>query len=83
MYGRRLYESVLAADEKHTGITVHRVDGEYDHGTIVAQARVPILEGDDVERLSARVREVERRFVVRTLQALVHGRTPDGAPLID
>jgi phosphoribosylglycinamide formyltransferase-1 len=82
MYGRRVYESVLAAGENHTGVTVHRVDGEYDHGDIVAQVRVPILEGDDVESLSARVREVERRFVVQTLQALVHGRTPDGAPLI-
>ena len=79
MYGRRVYESVLAAGEEHTGVTVHQVDGEYDHGPIVAQTRVPILEGDDVESLSARVREVERKFLVETLQALIHGRTPNNA----
>jgi phosphoribosylglycinamide formyltransferase-1 len=73
MYGRRVYESVLAVGEEYTGVTVHQVDGEYDHGAVVAQTRVPILKGDDVESLSARVREVERKFLVETLQALVHG----------
>jgi len=79
MYGRRVYESVLAAGEVRTGVTVHQVDGEYDHGAIVAQIQVPILDGDDVERLSARVRAVERTFLVQTLQALVQGRTPNNA----
>lgn len=83
MYGRRLYESVLAAGEEQTGVTVHQVDGEYDHGPIVAQTRVPVLEGDDVESLSARVRAVERTFLVKTLQALVQGRTPDSAAQSD
>ena len=79
MYGRRVYEAVLAAGEEETGVTVHQVDGEYDHGPIVAQTRVSILKEDDVESLSARVRAVERRFLVQTLRALVQGRTPDSA----
>lgn len=40
---------------KVSGCTVHLVDEELDHGSIVAQTAVPVLEGDSVESLSARI----------------------------
>ena len=53
MYGERVHAAVLAAGERVTGVTVHLVDEEYDQGPIVAQAEVPVLEGDTVESLQA------------------------------
>ena len=74
MYGSRVHEAVLAAGEVETGVTVHLVDEEYDHGGIVAQCRVRVDPGDTVESLSARVLEREHEFLVETLQAIATGR---------
>src|ERR1700731_980289 len=37
MFGRHVHEAVLASGERASGITIHHVDDEYDHGAIVAQ----------------------------------------------
>lgn len=73
MFGARVHEAVLAARETETGVTVHLVDEEYDHGDIVAQCRVRVEQGDTVESLSARVLEREHEFLVETLQAIASG----------
>lgn len=44
---------------KVSGCTVHLVDNTVDGGPIVAQRTVPILDGDTVEKLSARILEQE------------------------
>ena len=59
MYGDRVHAAVLAAGERESGCTVHLVDDEYDHGPVLAQARVPVLPDDDVGALAARVFEAE------------------------
>ena len=73
LYGLFVHEAVLAAGEKTTGVTIHLVDDQYDHGPIVAQCEVPVLEGDTVESLSARVLEREHWFYVETLQRISSG----------
>lgn len=55
MYGLRVHEAVLRAGEAESGCTVHLVDDQYDHGRILAQARVPVLPGDTPETLRDRV----------------------------
>ena len=73
MYGRRVHEAVLDAGEAISGVTVHLVDAEYDHGPIVAQSEVPVIGGDTVESLGARVLEREHEFLVETLQRVAIG----------
>ena len=63
MYGHRVHEAVLASGARESGATVHLVDEVYDRGAILAQARVPVLPGDDPETLAARVLEVEHRLL--------------------
>ena len=77
MYGRRVHEAVLASGARESGATVHLVDEVYDRGTILGQARVPILPGDDAERLAARVLAVEHRL----LPAAVLAAAAAGAPV--
>ncbi len=43
-HGRHVHEAALTAGVKVSGCTVHFVDDEYDHGPIVAQRAVPVLE---------------------------------------
>jgi len=73
MFGDRVFEAVLAAGESESGASVHLVDGEYDTGVVVRQERVPILPGDTVESLKARVQACEREAVVTTLAAIASG----------
>ena len=73
MYGRRVHEAVLAAGDSITGATVHVVDSEYDHGPVVAQSQVPVLPGDTVESLRARVLQREHELLVETLQKVASG----------
>ena len=73
MYGRRVHEAVLAARDRETGVTIHVVDEEYDHGPIVAQVRIPVVKSDTVDTLTARVLEHEHRLLVETLGRIVSG----------
>lgn len=73
MYGRRVHEAVLAAGAPESGIVIHLVDEEYDHGAHLAQTVVPIVAGDGPEDLEARVRAAEPGFFVETLQKLSRG----------
>ena len=74
MYGSRVHAAVLAAGETETGVSVHLVDADYDTGPVVAQCRVPVLAGDSVETLAARVQKRERELVVETLAEAARAR---------
>lgn len=73
MYGRRVHEAVLAAGVAESGIVIHLVDEEYDHGAPIARAVVPIIAGDTAADLEARVRAAEPGFFVETLKQLSRG----------
>ena len=68
--GAHAIEDALAWGVKLTGCTVHLVDEEVDHGPIVAQEAVPVLDGDDPTTLHARIREVEHRLYPQAVRAL-------------
>lgn len=73
LVGAAVHRSVLAAGDAETGVTIHEVTSELDAGPILAQARVPVLPGDDPDALAARVLEEEHRLVVATLGSLAAG----------
>lgn len=73
-YGRRVYDAVLAAGVKITGATVHFTDDEYDHGPILMQQAVPVLEDDTVASLAERVTAAERRLVPEAIRLIALGR---------
>lgn len=74
MYGHRVHQAVLAAGESESGVTVHLVDDEYDHGPIVAQRKVPIEPDDTPETLAARVLAVEHQLLPEVVRAATEGR---------
>ncbi len=70
-YGLRVHQSVLAAGDSESGCTVHYVDDQFDHGPIIAQARVPVLAGDTPETLAARVFAAECELYPRVINRLL------------
>jgi len=71
MYGDAVHAAVLAAGEKETGATIHLVDGEYDHGAVIAQARVPVEADDTPQTLAARVQAKEQELFPETLKRII------------
>ena len=76
MYGLRIHEAVLAARERTTGVTIHRVEGAYDEGAVLAQNLVPVKTDDTPESLAARVLEVEHTLLVETVRKIAKGEIP-------
>lgn len=56
-----------------TGCTIHRVTPRVDDGPILARAEVPIQPDDTVETLHERIKAVERRLIVATVNRLLAG----------
>jgi phosphoribosylglycinamide formyltransferase-1 len=63
----------LAFGVKVTGCTVHFVDEDLDHGVIVLQKTVPVLDGDTDETLSARVLVEEHKAYAEAIGRVISG----------
>jgi phosphoribosylglycinamide formyltransferase 1 len=72
--GAHAVSDALAWGAKVTGVTVHLVDEQMDHGPIVAQEAVPVLPDDDWDSLESRIHEVEHRLLPAAVRAMVEGR---------
>ncbi|NRR33011.1 phosphoribosylglycinamide formyltransferase [Oxalobacteraceae bacterium] len=72
--GLATHAQAIAAGVAEHGATVHFVTAELDHGPMVAQAAVPLLPGDTVETLSARVLEQEHELYPRAIRWFIEDR---------
>jgi phosphoribosylglycinamide formyltransferase 1 len=69
--GAHPIEDVLAAGVSESAATVHYVDEGTDTGAVIVAERVPVLEGDTVETLRARVQAVEHRLLPGVVRELI------------
>jgi formyltetrahydrofolate-dependent phosphoribosylglycinamide formyltransferase len=73
-YGHHVHEAVLTSGVKITGCTVHFCDNQYDHGPIILQRAVDVLDDDTVDRLSERVFEQECEGYPEAIRLFSEGR---------
>jgi formyltetrahydrofolate-dependent phosphoribosylglycinamide formyltransferase len=73
-YGHYAHEKVLEHGCKVSGCTVHFVDEEYDHGPIVMQRCVPVMDDDTPDTLAERVQAAEREVYPQAIRAFAEGR---------
>ena len=73
-YGRKVHQAVIDYGAKVSGCTVHFVDNQYDHGPIILQQAVPVLDHDTPETLAARVFEQECVLYRSALRLFAAGR---------
>lgn len=71
MYGNFVHEAVIAARESHSGITIHYVDEQYDHGATIFQASCPVLPDDTPETLAARIHQLEHQHYPKVIEELL------------
>ena len=72
--GGHAVAEALAWGAKVSGCTVHLVDEEVDHGPILAQEAVPVLNDDDEASLHARIQEAEHRLYPRVVGLMLQGK---------
>lgn len=73
-YGHHVHESVLEYGVKLSGCTVHFADNQYDHGPVILQKAVPVLDNDTPDSLAARVFQAECEAYPEAVQLLAEGR---------
>jgi phosphoribosylglycinamide formyltransferase-1 len=61
MYGTKVHQAVIAANEKESGITIHLVDEEYDHGKTIFQATCTVDEDDTADSLANKIHALEHK----------------------
>ena len=74
MYGHHVHEAVLAYGAKISGATTHFVDEQVDHGGIIMQRSVPVLEGDTPDTLAERVLTVEHQILPESVKLFCAGK---------
>jgi phosphoribosylglycinamide formyltransferase-1 len=73
-YGARVHQAVLDYGAKVSGCTVHFADNQYDHGPIILQRTVPVLDDDTADSLAHRVFEEECEAYPQAVQWFAEGR---------
>jgi formyltetrahydrofolate-dependent phosphoribosylglycinamide formyltransferase len=73
-YGHHVHEAVLEYGAKLSGCTVHFADNQYDHGPVIMQRAVPVLDDDTPETLAKRVFEAECEVYPEAIALLATGR---------
>ncbi len=73
----RVHEAVLEAGARLSGCTVHFVDNIYDHGPIILQRQVPVLDDDTPDSLAARVFAIECEAYPEALRLIARGQSFD------
>lgn len=76
--GTDTHARALAAGVRLHGASVHFVDETLDGGQVIAQAAVPVLSGDDEDRLAARVLAAEHRLYPAALSLVASGKVRHG-----
>lgn len=74
LYGHHVHEAVVESGVRVTGCTVHFVDNEYDHGPVILQRTVAVLQSDTADTLAERVMAEERVAYPEAIELFAEGR---------
>ncbi|WP_299756097.1 phosphoribosylglycinamide formyltransferase [uncultured Pontibacter sp.] len=71
MHGLNVHTAVVQAGDDKSGITIHRVNEEYDKGEFILQEHCPVYTTDTPEELAARVLQLEHKFLPLVVEKLI------------
>jgi phosphoribosylglycinamide formyltransferase-1 len=73
MYGHFVHEAVIEAGEAESGITIHLVDEQYDHGKTLFQTSCALEPGETPDSLARKVQVLEHRYFPEVIEQTVLG----------
>ncbi len=72
MYGMNVHKAVIENNEKETGITIHYVNGKYDEGAIIYQAKCKIETNDTPEIIAEKIHLLEHQFYPNIIEKIIN-----------
>ena len=72
MYGRHVFEAIVAHKETETGITIHYVNDNYDEGAIIFQAKTALLPTDAVDEVAQKTHALEHLHFAPQIHQLLN-----------
>ena len=73
-YGHHVHQAVIDYGAKLSGCTIHFADNQYDHGPVILQRAVPVLDDDTPDTLAARIFEAECEAYPEAIQLIADRR---------
>ena len=70
MYGMHVHEAVKKSGETETGITIHLIDGNYDKGNTVFQAKVQVSPSDSPDDIANKVHKLEYEYYPKVIEEI-------------
>lgn len=74
MYGMNVHNAVVANKESETGITIHYVNEFYDEGTIIFQAKTPVLKTDTPQDVADKIYILEQKHFPEVIEDLIKNK---------
>ncbi len=71
MYGMNVHKAVKEAGDRHTGITIHLVNENFDEGKIIFQAATEVDPDDDPESIAQKVHALEHQYFPGVIESLL------------
>jgi phosphoribosylglycinamide formyltransferase 1 len=71
MYGEKVHQAVIAANERFSGITIHYVNEHYDEGAVIFQQKIELAPDETPESLASRIHELEYRHFPQVIDRLL------------
>lgn len=71
MYGKAVHAAVIQAGEQKSGMTIHFVDEEYDHGNIILQKSCAVDKDETPESLAKKVQALEHQYFASAIEKLI------------
>lgn len=68
MYGMNVHKAVRDMNETETGITIHKVNENYDEGEIIYQAKTAVSQNDTPEDIAEKIHQLEQRYFPEVIE---------------
>jgi phosphoribosylglycinamide formyltransferase-1 len=68
MYGEHVHQAVIEAGDSESGITIHLVDEEYDHGKTLFQAKVKVDPSETPSSLAEKIHQLEHQHFATVVE---------------
>ena len=71
MYGSRVHDAVIKNKETISGITIHRVNINYDEGEVVLQKSIKLDEKENPLSLAKKIHDLEMKYFPEVIKKLI------------
>ena len=71
MYGAKVHEAIIEANDPETGISIHYVNEKYDEGEIIFQAKIPVEKNDTPDSIAQKVHQLEYEHFPRVIEEIL------------